>query len=79
MTGPLHRDALNAVPIFTVKKRNSLKGGKFLTLGWLRNPSNHHAYIIRAIFTDQMLQIIVGNDKAASKKYKTRVNMVNTH
>jgi len=50
-----------------------------LTLGWPRNLSNHHAYIIRALFTDQMLQIIVRNVKATSKKYKIRVNMVNTH
>ena len=47
---------------------------KILTLCWPRNLSNHHVF-----FTDQMLQIIVGNDKATSKKYKIRVNMVNTH
>ena len=64
---------------FHSQKEKLLLRDKIFTLGWPRNPSNDLAYIIRAIFTDQMLQIIVGNDKAPSKKYKIRVNMVNTH
>lgn len=74
MTGPLHRDALNAVITFHSQKEKLLMRVKILTLCWPRNLSNHHVF-----FTDQMLQIIVGDDKATSKKYKIRVNMVNTH